>query len=350
MAEVTQAPLPTPEEHRGISDGTKRAVGTLAATALMVNGAASAAFAPKGLDEELPNMHQAPRAEAVVETPVPNLPENPADLQLHIDGSALNEYQQDYRTNPEDITDTRQQIREFVQAHAADLSDPERIESVVVTGLASAENNGENYQDQNEENDYLAGQRGFIAAGEFLEEVRDQLGVDLSGKLTLGAHEDMLSDEEVTQLEQLASQFGYDSPKQAVDAYNGLLTGTPGDVPPAIGALLDDVLASHRGADIDIDIRKPGMPPVGKEVPPKVVMAQHTPGYIPETPAMKRSMWDEKVSEPKKGRLPEGFQKVTQRHKQPRNHNFSKNVQTPRGLRRRGRMPRTQGGDRRGRR
>lgn len=220
-----------------------------------------------------------------------NSPDPEVQLSAQTTVDVDNKYQQEFQTDKEDSEATRQQVRDFLEQNKGFFEEPEKIESVIITGLASAEDRAsddEQLTRASEENEALAGQRGELAKQAVIEEAKEMFGVDISGKVTLGAHEDMLSPDELTDVQNMAQQFGYDSVETMINQYNH----EPTKSPPAVSKLLDSVLAERRGAVIEITSTDPVNSKPGsegqKEAGEKgktIPVFDRYEGYLPEEKA-----------------------------------------------------------------
>lgn len=359
--------LSSSEEHG--SPTLRRALGAgVVAGALSQNGAASAAIAPVGITEDLPNVHAAPTGEWLAQDA--EFSTNPQEMQVQ-DGKLKlrinNDYQRGFTTDVEDAVDSTDQIDEFIDENRESLSNPDLIEEVDVLGMVSANDNRENRGqegvielqtpgpdldgDGETEQVKLARERYEKAKDSLVERVQDEFGYDISDKImpfdpAVDTHEDSFTDDEVEKAEEFRDRFVYDSVEQMIDKYEGNY-GTPRDVPPEVANFLDHAIAREQGAKIVIRLKgeKPDIPPIGKELPVTPVMAQMVPGYIPAEPAIKGGRgWDRKIDDDKGGKLPIGHFTTAHHDKRPRNINFSKNKRGGPGPV--GRTHRTKGGDR----
>ena len=244
-------PIEVPAQNQG-REGLPRnrlvAIGATVAIAAGVGGIESIQ-PPEGTES-------APAAEITVDMPVSS-PEDVvaqinSEVKTAIRGDALNSYEQDFQTEQTDAEDSGNDVRNFVEQNKELLSHPEKIDRISIIGLASAEDeqlNDEQLLTPSVKNLELAGQRGELARTALVEEIKAQTGVDVADKITLGAREDMLNQEEYQQVTEMVGRFGYESVETMVNAYN-----RGGTVPPEVGELLDGVLASQRGAEITIEL------------------------------------------------------------------------------------------------
>ena len=304
-------------------------LGALAMTALIAPGAFIAGFEAGGADT--PHGSEIPAAVRVVDTT------KTIDSTTHIsvDGSEQNKYQEAFQTDTEDGRQTLEQVVAFVTAHKAELQSPASIDRVIITGLASAEDEQQtdaSLQQPSELNIQLAGQRGQLAARALVQEVSSQLGVDISDKVQLGASEDSLSDTELSHVQSMAEQFGYSSTRAMIDQYNQL-----GDVPPEVAEFLDQVLAGRRGATIEIQShetvhkvvqnREQKRHPKQQEIRSQTAIERYD-AYIPEqvAPITPGTYYEEARNRDRgqdKARAGQDYGHVIGHIKDPRRSNFS---------------------------
>lgn len=198
-----------------------------------------------------------------------------------------NKFQPQFEVDHNDVEVARVQVRDFVSTHPDIFKNPERI---VITGLASAEDEGtgiEQLQNPSPANQKLAGDRGLISAIGLIEEVKAQYGVDVSDKLELGLREDNFSDAETAQVAEFASRFGYGSAEELINQYNH----EPQNVPPQAAGFFDEQLGKNRGSIVEATGR------VVKTIDGKQITTKHTEklltgkvirnvGYIPQEPVV----------------------------------------------------------------
>lgn len=296
MPQAVEAPVQNGSQE-GLSRNRLVAIGTTVAIAAGIGGMES--IQPTEATHD-----GAPASEITVNMPVTSpedvLSQISSDVEINpqvkiaIRGNAQNTYEEDFQTEQTDAQDTNSEVQAFVEQNKGLLSHPEKIDAISIVGLASAEDeqlSDEQLITPSAENLELAGQRGELARTALVKEIKAQTGVDVSDKITMGAREDMLNQEEYQQVTEMVGRFGYDSVETMVDAYN-----RGGTVPPEVGELLDSVLASERGAEITIelhdgtklDVKAPKPRPQEANHGDNNVVADRYEGYIPkdEAPAV----------------------------------------------------------------
>ncbi len=330
------------------SPRTRKISGAASATALGVNGPASAAIAPEYLSAPGVMEHTVGFTHNTKTGDQIPAPSNPDGVEFEIHDTFLERYQRDFMANQQqDVLDDDPQITDFVTEHEEVLKHPELIDGdIVITGLASDEALGQNLGKPDKKNEYLAGQRGFLAAGALIYQVRERYGVDISNKVRLGAHEGILSDTEIAELTELAgpTKFNYESVKDMIDRYNGITTGKIGDVPPRVAEILDLALGRQRGATVEIRGHKP-FGNIPKGVGETAVMAHLAPGYKPEEqpgmPAPNRAFRRQAKDKPRRSQVDP---RAPAHHRiQPREHSNSKSPSDVYGGR--GKTGRSHGGN-----
>ncbi len=212
-------------------------------------------------------------------------------IQEQLDSDVLNDWARTFATSPEDSAESFEQVDRFIEDHLDVFLHPEKITSVKVTGLASAEGDtqGADLAEANPKNEQLAAQRAELAKGALIERVKQRFGYDLNEKTTVSAIEDSLTPAEITQIDELASKYKFESHTEMIKLYNrGKLTKNS-----EITEILDTLLKKERGALIEIeadevhDVTVPGWyvesgqsDPAPKEK--EMTSRYEEKGYIPE--------------------------------------------------------------------
>ncbi len=210
----------------------------------------------------------------------------------------LNDWARSFETDAQDSGESLSQVDQFIEDHLDVFQNPSTIKSVRVTGLASAEGDGENsdLDSANPKNEKLASDRGELASKALVESVQKRFGYDISSKLVQLAIEDTLTPVEMEQVDTLAQKYSFSDTTEMIKLYNrGKLTKNV-----EVTEVLDALLRGERGALIEVDTEEtvnvdiPGFkininPKPGPEDNPdnKERYSLALPiGYIPEQPSL----------------------------------------------------------------
>ncbi len=274
---------------------------------------------------DAPHIDAAPTTHEIVESTTET-------IQQKIDSDVLNDWARTFETTGADSVDSLVQVNEFINTHLDTFMHPESIQTVRVTGLASAEGDmaDADLSSANPKNEQLAAQRGELTKKALIEAVKQRFGYDLESKTTVSAVEDSLTPEEVEHVDALASKYHFKSHTEMIKLYNrGKLAGNT-----EITETLDALLKEERGALIAIDAQEivekevPGWylePHPSDPVPHEKTRNSRyeEKGYIPEEstgdpPKTKDFEYTRKVTDPSQVR----DHRSSRTHKQPLPHNY----------------------------
>jgi hypothetical protein len=162
-------------------------------------------------------------------------------------------HRHDFRTTPEDSDIAGVQIRQFLEENKDTILGSDAYK-FTVRGIASAEDDSPDggLDTDSPKNVELAAERAEITRQQLDEQSKDVLGVGAEDEITsLEAHEDELSEEQITTIEEMTERFGYTKGvKGLVEQFNS----NPDAVPPEAELFLPDVL--KRGAEITLETTK----------------------------------------------------------------------------------------------
>lgn len=242
---------PQPDTQAQPAHGLKQKVGAAVMTALIAPGIGGSML-EKG--------HEG----SAVHRPEPTVEQVDTTTTIPVDG--INKYQEDFETDQQDAEVTQGAIHDIVADNLELIKNLPLGEKIQITGLASAEDQGTGVEQLTQpslenKNLELANQRGLLGVAAFINEVKAQTGIDLTGRVELGAREDSFTPEEVAKAQALAKEHIFGDVEKMINLYNQ----DPASVPQEVSQFLDKKLAERRGFELTI----PGTKTVIKESPRK---------------------------------------------------------------------------------